>query len=121
MAEATRFTAKVTANSTRPEATRALSATPLDSPYFWAMLPAIDAPPVSSDAVRAAEEADEEGGARLIHDEAERSQFTARVSAASPVKAGQPITLTVNCEAMHAFDPATGDSIGAKTLATAAG
>ena len=81
----------------------------------------VDAPPVSSDAVRAAEEADEEGGARLIHDEAERSQFTARVSAASPVKAGQPITLTVNCEAMHAFDPATGDSIGVKTLAGAAG
>jgi multiple sugar transport system ATP-binding protein len=81
----------------------------------------VDAPPVSSDAVRAAEEADEEGGARLIHDEAERSQFTARVSAASPVRAGQPITLTVNCQAMHAFDPATGDSIGVKTLATAAG
>ena len=43
----------------------------------------VDAPPVSSDAVRAAEESDEEGGARLIHDEAERSTFTARVSAAS--------------------------------------
>jgi multiple sugar transport system ATP-binding protein len=79
----------------------------------------VDAPPVSSDAVRAAEESDEDGGARLIHDEAERSQFTARVSAASPVKAGQPITLTVNCQAMHAFDPATGDSIGIKELATA--
>ena len=73
----------------------------------------VDAPPVSSDAVRAAEEADEEGGARLIHDEAERSTFTARVSAASQVKVGEPITLTVNCEAMHVFDPATGDSIGA--------
>ncbi len=80
---------------------------------------AIDAPPVSSDAVRAAEEADEEGVARLIHDEAERSQFTARVSAASTVKAGEPITLTVNHQAMHAFDPATGDSIGAKTPASA--
>jgi multiple sugar transport system ATP-binding protein len=77
----------------------------------------VDAPPVSSDAVRAAEEADEEGGARLIHDEAERSTFTARVSAASQVKVGAPITLTVNCEAMHVFDPATGDSIGAKTMA----
>ena len=37
------------------------------------MLFGVDAPPVSSDAVRAAEESDEEGGARLIHDEAERS------------------------------------------------
>jgi multiple sugar transport system ATP-binding protein len=79
----------------------------------------VDAPPVSSDAVRAAEESDEDGGARLIHDEAERSQFTARVSAASPVKAGQPITLTVNPAAMHAFDPATGESIGVNSLATA--
>ena len=69
------------------------------------------------DAVRAAEDADEEGGARLIHDEAERSTFTARVSAASQVKVGEPITLTVNCEAMHVFDPGTGDSIGAKTMA----
>jgi multiple sugar transport system ATP-binding protein len=77
----------------------------------------VDAPPVSSDAVRAAEEADEEGGARLIHDEAQRSTFTARVSAASQVKVGEPITLTVNCEAMHVFDPATGDSIGAQSLA----
>ena len=79
----------------------------------------VDAPPVSSDAVRAAEETDEEGGARLIHDEAERSQFTARVSADSTVKVGQPIKLTVNHRAMHAFDPATGDSIGAQSLATA--
>ncbi|MDX6665700.1 MAG: multiple sugar transport system ATP-binding protein, partial [Solirubrobacteraceae bacterium] len=79
----------------------------------------VDAPPVSSDAVRAAEESDEDGGARLIHDEAERSQFTARVSAASPVRAGQPITLTVNTTAMHAFDPATGESIGINALATA--
>jgi multiple sugar transport system ATP-binding protein len=79
----------------------------------------VDAPPVSSDAVRAAEESDEDGGARLIHDEAERSQFTARVSAASPVRAGQPITLTINTAAMHAFDPATGESIGIKALATA--
>ena len=78
----------------------------------------VDAPPVSSDAVRAAEEADEEGGARLIHDETERSTFTARVSAASTVKVGQPITLTVNHSAMHAFDPATGESIGIKSLAS---
>jgi multiple sugar transport system ATP-binding protein len=79
----------------------------------------VDAPPVSSDAVRAAEESDEEGGARLIHDEAERSTFTARVSAASTVKAGDPITLTVNTSAMHAFDPATGESIGIRALASA--
>ena len=80
----------------------------------------VDAPPVSSDAVRAAEEADEEGGARLIHDEAERSTFTARVSAASTVKAGEPITLTVDHRAMHAFDPATGDSIGVAPVPAAA-
>ena len=79
----------------------------------------VDAPPVSSDAVRAAEESDEEGGARLIHDEAARSQFTARVSAASTVKAGQPITLSINTSAMHAFDPATGESIGVHSLASA--
>jgi multiple sugar transport system ATP-binding protein len=78
----------------------------------------VDAPPVSSDAVRAAEESDEEGGARLIHDEAERSTFTARVSAASTVKAGEPITLTVNHGAMHAFDPATGESIGVQAMAS---
>jgi multiple sugar transport system ATP-binding protein len=76
----------------------------------------VDAPPVSSDAVRAAEETEEEGAARLIHDEAERSTFTARVSAASQVRPGEPITLTVDHKAMHVFDPATGDSIGARAL-----
>ena len=81
----------------------------------------VDAPPVSSDAVRAAEESDEEGGARLIHDEAQRSTFTARVSAASSVKAGEPITLTVNHPAMHVFDPASGESIGMKALASSGG
>jgi multiple sugar transport system ATP-binding protein len=78
----------------------------------------VDAPPVSSDAVRAAEESDEEGGARLIHDEAQRSTFTARVSASSSVKAGEPITLTVNHRTMHVFDPASGESIGLAALAS---
>jgi hypothetical protein len=43
------------------------------------------------------------------------------VSAASTVKLGQPITLTVNHRAMHAFDPATGESIGVKALASPSG
>jgi multiple sugar transport system ATP-binding protein len=46
---------------------------------------------------------------------------TARVSAASSVKAGEPITLTVNHPAMHVFDPASGESIGMKALASSAG
>ena len=45
--------------------------------------------------------------------------FTARVSAASTVKVGQPITLTVNHRAMHAFDPATGESIGVQVAGVA--
>ena len=43
------------------------------------------------------------------------------VSAASTVKAGEPITLTVNHRAMHAFDPATGESIGVQAMASSPG
>ncbi len=35
-----------------------------------------------------------------------------------PSRLGEPITLTVNHRAMHAFDPATGESIGVKALAS---
>jgi len=45
-------------------------------------------------------------------------RVTAAFSAASTVKAGEPITLTVNHGAMHAFDPATGESIGVQAMAS---
>ena len=82
----------------------------------------VDAPPVSSDAVRAAEEADEEGGARLIHDEAERSTVhrprLGRLARQGRRSRSRSRSTT---EAMHAFDPATGDSIGVKPLPRATG
>src|SRR5271166_1891469 len=73
----------------------------------------IDAPPVEHAAIVAAEEA-------AAEDEAEteaalaggKSLWTARVSARSHVKPGQPIELAVDTHRLHFFDPATGLSIG---------
>ena len=74
----------------------------------------IDAPPVSSDDIKAA--ADEEGDEdmRLIRDDDLKSAFTARVDAASSAKPGQPLLLAIDSAALHVFDPASGLAIGAR-------
>ena len=71
---------------------------------------AIDAPPVLTEDVTAAAD-DEEAGA-LVHDEGgPRAVFVARVDAASQVTAREPVRLAVDPAGLHAFDPATGDSL----------
>ena len=51
--------------------------------------------------------------ALLVHDDdhANRTPFTARVSAATTGRPGSAVRLTVNPQAFHFFDPATGSSL----------
>ncbi len=80
----------------------------------------IDAPHVEHSAIVAAEEA-------AAEDEAEaeaalaggKSVWTARVSARSQVKPGQPIELAVDTHHLHFFDPDSGLSIGHPQAASA--
>jgi multiple sugar transport system ATP-binding protein len=71
----------------------------------------IDAPPVEhSSLTKAADTEDEEESvAALIGD---KSLWTARVSARSQVRPGQPMELAVDTSRLQFFDPATGLSIG---------
>jgi multiple sugar transport system ATP-binding protein len=70
----------------------------------------LDAPPVDTEATRAAGEATSADDALLTPD-AQRARFTARLSADAPVTAGKPITLTINPERLHLFDPHSGAAI----------
>jgi hypothetical protein len=49
----------------------------------------------------------------LVHDDdhANRTPFTARVSAATTGRPGNAVKLTVNPQAFHFFDPASGASL----------
>jgi multiple sugar transport system ATP-binding protein len=80
----------------------------------------INAPPVATEDVKAAAdtEDDDPNAARLIHDDAASTLFTARVDAASKVRPGEKIRLAVDNTAFHFFDPETGQAVG--TRATAA-
>ena len=64
----------------------------------------VDAPPVVTDATRAAVEGEEE--AKLIADD--RSLFTAKIDSRRPVKAGETAELAVDHTRLHFFDPTTG-------------
>src|SRR6185437_7204153 len=80
----------------------------------------VAAPPVAADVRRAAADAEKGDDVLLVHDDdhANRTPFTARVSAATPGRPGQVVKLTVNPEAFHFFDPSTGSSL-AQTAAAA--
>ena len=72
----------------------------------------IDAPPVEhADLTKAAETSDDEDEAvsALVGG---KSLWTARASARSRVRSGQPIELAVDTHHLHFFDPASGLSIG---------
>jgi multiple sugar transport system ATP-binding protein len=73
----------------------------------------IDAPPVDHPHLGTAggtqSEDDETGVTALAGG---KSLWTARVSARSAVRPGQPLELAVDTSRMHFFDPATGASIG---------
>jgi multiple sugar transport system ATP-binding protein len=74
---------------------------------------AVDAPRISADAVRAAQESEDVDDGLLLADD-ERSQFTARVDGRFAVKAGDEVTLAVDAGALHAFDPDSGLALGAQ-------
>ena len=72
---------------------------------------AVDAPRISAEAVRAAQETTDDGV--LLADD-ERAQFTARVDGRFAVRAGDEVTLAVDASALHAFDPESGLALGAR-------
>jgi multiple sugar transport system ATP-binding protein len=74
---------------------------------------AVDAPRISAEAVRAAQESEDVDDGLLLADD-ERSQFTARVDGRFAVQAGDEVTLAVDAGALHAFDPESGLALGAQ-------
>jgi multiple sugar transport system ATP-binding protein len=74
------------------------------------------APPVDSDAVRAAADVDTDDAAVLLAGDS-RSTFTARVGPATSARAGARIRLSVDTTAFHYFDPESGEAVGRRQLA----
>jgi multiple sugar transport system ATP-binding protein len=70
----------------------------------------IDAPPVGADAVLAAVEAKDHVEGKLFAGEA-RANFTARLDAKRAVAVGDELELAVDHNALHFFDPASGDTL----------
>jgi len=79
---------------------------------------AIDAPRVSTDAVRAAAEADSDDEGQLFADD--RAVLTAAVDAKRPVRAGTEIDLAVDHRELHFFDPDSGLALDTGARAHAA-
>ena len=65
---------------------------------------------------RAAADADAGDDVLLVHDDdhANRTQFDARVGAATAGRPGSTVRLTVDPSAFHFFDPQTGESLDAR-------
>src|ERR1019366_9862987 len=77
---------------------------------------AIDAPPVEhKDLADLVPEQEEEGSAIPFH--VGKSLWTARVTARSPVRAGDRIELGVDTRNLHFFDPDSGLAIGGTKIA----
>ncbi|MFL5926293.1 MAG: ABC transporter ATP-binding protein [Gaiellaceae bacterium] len=70
----------------------------------------VAAPPVDSDAVRAAADVDTPDVEVLLTGDA-RSTFTASVDPATSARPGRRIRLTVNTASFHYFDPSTGEAV----------
>jgi multiple sugar transport system ATP-binding protein len=70
----------------------------------------IDAPPVLTDAVKAAADADPEEQTILADDN--RAEFTAEVDSRVQVGVGQEVELAVHAPGLHFFDPETGAALG---------
>jgi ABC-type sugar transport system ATPase subunit len=69
----------------------------------------IDAPRVDTDATRAAIDATTADDALLIPEDKARS--TARLPADAPVTVGQPLSLAINPDRLHFFDPESGATL----------
>jgi len=72
----------------------------------------IDAPPVEHAALASAAEHHDEEDDTVAALAGGKSLWTARVSARSTVRPGQPLELAVDTRSMHFFDPSSGASIG---------
>jgi multiple sugar transport system ATP-binding protein len=70
----------------------------------------VDAPRVDTDDTRAAVDARAADDALLVPED--RARFTVRLPADAPVTVGTPITLGINPERLHFFDPDTGAALG---------
>jgi len=79
----------------------------------------IDAPPVEHAAISSATERHEEEDEAVAALAGGKSLWTARVSARSAARSGQPLQLAVDTTRLHFFDPASGHTIG-HPLATGA-
>ena len=67
-----------------------------------------DAPPVDTEAIRAA--TDEGDSTVLLHTD-RRALFTAALAEGTPVTVGEPLRLSFNPARFHFFDPDTGSRI----------
>ncbi|TDD64171.1 sn-glycerol-3-phosphate ABC transporter ATP-binding protein UgpC [Jiangella aurantiaca] len=76
----------------------------------------VDAPRVDTEATRAAVEAQAADDALLVP--LDRATFTARLPAGTPVTVGEPITVALDPDRLHFFDPATGASLEEATSLT---
>jgi multiple sugar transport system ATP-binding protein len=70
---------------------------------------AVDAPPVSAEAVRAASETVEDEG--MLFADMEKAIFCACVDTRRPVSAGAPLELAIDTGLMHFFDPGSGEAL----------
>jgi multiple sugar transport system ATP-binding protein len=71
----------------------------------------VDAPRLRGEAAIAADEAIAEGDETLLAD-AHRARFTARIEGRRRLAPGETVELTVDPEALHLFDPETGEALG---------
>jgi multiple sugar transport system ATP-binding protein len=69
----------------------------------------IDAPRISTDAVRAAAEAAADDEGQLFADD--RAAFTAAVDSKRPIRAGADVELAVDHRELHYFDPESGEAL----------
>jgi multiple sugar transport system ATP-binding protein len=70
----------------------------------------VDAPKLSGAAADAADEATEESDATLLADDS-RARFTARVEGRRRFTPGEVVEFTVPADALHLFDPETGEAL----------
>jgi multiple sugar transport system ATP-binding protein len=79
----------------------------------------IDAPPVlTEDTIAAASDEGDDDTIPLIADTLAKVRFCARVDARSKVRVGDRITLSIDRDRFHFFDPATGRAIDASRAVT---
>jgi len=82
----------------------------------------IDAPPVEHASIASASDGSSEEDETVTALAGGKTLWTARVSARSAVRSGQPLELAIDTSRLHFFDPTSGESIGHPlTVGTPAG